>query len=71
MSPIFIFAIDRSMIQNVDVTRQTFETIETIKYFLGVILDEWQQVFPKIINKFNKNRRTTTQYYLLSIMLLR
>ncbi len=59
------------MIQNVDVTRQTFETIETIKYFLGVILDEWQQVFPKIINKFNKNRRTTTQYYLLFIMLLR
>ena len=40
MSPIFIFAIDRSIIQNVDVTRQTFETIETIKYFLGVILQQ-------------------------------
>eukprot|EP00943_MAST-04B_sp_MAST-4B-sp1_P006413 g6413.t1 len=61
MCPAFTFAIDRSIIQNVDSTRLTFEIVEKTKGFLGIVsqqkqlfkveskndLDSWQQVFPK------------------------
>lgn len=61
ISPVFTFAIDRSVIQNVDATRLSFEIVEKTKGFLGIVsqqkqlfkvesnkdLDGWREIFPK------------------------
>ena len=60
MTPTFKFAIDRSIIQNVDTSKLTFEIVEKTQGFLGIVsqqkqlfqveakkdLETWSNVFP-------------------------